>query len=139
MVIVEPFCKTRVALLAVQNAHLAHRLVAKYKWAVEPDQTRETLTNGTGMRLTLIKTTSFRYEKDGGCVVLLSIEHEIPRKIVFTTDINGSVGLKLRDSKLLEKKTVSLLSGNRTDVAILGVENPLGPTPCTPGPGAPGA
>jgi tellurium resistance protein TerD len=128
MVIVEPFCKTRVALLAVRDSHVAHNLVAKYNWVVEPDQTHETLTNDSGMRITLIKTTSFRYKKAGGCVVLLSIEHAIPRKILFSFDIHGSVGLKLRGSSSLEKKTVTLLSGNRTDVALLEMEDPLATT-----------
>ena len=55
-------------------------------------------------------------------MIILSVEHESHQKVLFTTNIEGSRNLELRGERSKEVKTVTLFSGDRTDVAVLDVK-----------------
>ena len=68
-------------------------------------------------------TTLFKSVSAGGNIIQLEVEHAYPRKIMFTTDVNGSKNVTLRDA-LSGKRTAIVQPRRRTRVALLHVKNP---------------
>jgi hypothetical protein len=68
-------------------------------------------------------TTLFKSVSVGGNLIQLEVEHAYPRKIMFTTDVNGSTNLKLRDA-LSGKRTAIVQPRRRTRVALLHAKDP---------------